>query len=364
VQQHLRAEFMQNQAVSGPTDGTKRRRRTAPRSPTIAASAALLGQAELGPGVRLAPGAVVRSHEGGVTLGAGSVLLENGVIVGTAEEPVRIGRKTFFGHRALVMGACVGDLSEIGNAAILMPGARLGCRVFLGEGTLVPPGAVIPDDAVVVGRPARVVRRVGPADIARLERLRDLDLSLPPDEVTPTRGRSSAGATMGKLYSYRGRSPRIAASAVLFDSAEITGDVTVGEGSIIGAGVKILGDSHGPVRIGARVQILENTVLHLLPDNELVIEDGVIVGPGATIHGCHIGAGSVVEPGAIVCDWSHIGRGCLVRAGALVKQRSSFGDGVVIGGFPASAVGALEGGPPEPLWALRGSELASLVRVR
>ena len=36
------------------------------------------------------------------------------------------------------------------------------------------------------------------------------------------------------------------------------------------------------------VQILENTVLHLLPDNELVIDDGTVVGPGAMIHGCHI----------------------------------------------------------------------------
>ena len=68
---------------------------------------------------------------------------------------------------------------------------------------------------------------------------------------------------MGRLYAYRNKTPRIADTAVLFDSAEITGDVMVGDGSIIGAGVKIIGDSHGPVRIGSRVQILENAVLHL-----------------------------------------------------------------------------------------------------
>ena len=39
---------------------------------------------------------------------------------------------------------------------------------------------------------------------------------------------------------------------------------------------------------GDDVQILENTVLHLLPDNELVIDGGTVVGPGAMIHGCHI----------------------------------------------------------------------------
>ena len=126
---------------------------------------------------------------------------------------------------------------------------------------------------------------------------------------------------------------------MLFDSAEITGDVVVGDGSIIGAGVKIIGDSHGPVRIGARVQILENTVLHLLPDNELVVEDDVVIGPGAMIHGCHLGAGTVVEPAAIVCDFSRVGAGSIVRAGACVKQRARFGDRAVLDGFPADQVG-------------------------
>jgi carbonic anhydrase/acetyltransferase-like protein (isoleucine patch superfamily) len=137
----------------------------------------------------------------------------------------------------------------------------------------------------------------------------------------------------------------------------------IGEGCIIGAGVKIIGDSHGPVRIGARVQILENTVLHLLPDNELILEDDVIVGPGAMIHGCHIGAGSVVEPGAIICDGSHLGRGCLVRAGSLVKQRDVFGDRAVVAGFPGTQVELLTAPPGLPAWALRRNDLASLVRL-
>ena len=92
---------------------------------------------------------------------------------------------------------------------------------------------------------------------------------------------------MAQLYDYRGIVPTIAPTAVLFESAEITGDVVIGERTVIGAGVKIIGDSHGPVRIGNDVQILENTVLHLLPDNRLVIEDGATIGPGAMIHAAH-----------------------------------------------------------------------------
>jgi len=315
----------------------------------IAASAAVLGSARMGEGALLAQGAVVRSSAGAVEIGAGSAVLENSVVIGTASMPVSIGRRTVFGHRCLVIGAALGDLCEIGNASVLMPGARLGSRVFLGEGTLVPPGMMLPDDAVAVGRPARVIRHASDDDLARLIVLRGGDLSLPPPTLTNvTREESSA---MGQLYAYRDILPTIDESAVLFTSAEITGDVVIGARTIIGAGVKIIGDSHGPVRIGRDVQILENTVLHLLPDNDLVLDDGVVIGPGAMIHGCRIGAGSVVEPGAIVCDHSVLGAGCIVRAGAVVKQRSEFGAGTEIDGFPAVEVGRVDGPPPRPSWA-------------
>jgi carbonic anhydrase/acetyltransferase-like protein (isoleucine patch superfamily) len=128
--------------------------------------------------------------------------------------------------------------------------------------------------------------------------------------------------------------------------------------------VKIIGDSHGPVRIGSRVQILENTVLHLLPDNELVIDDDAVIGPGAMIHGCHIGRGSIVEPGAIVCDGSVTGAESVVRAGACVKQRDRFGDRSILDGFPARLVGALTGPPPMPGWALPPDAVATLRKVQ
>jgi carbonic anhydrase/acetyltransferase-like protein (isoleucine patch superfamily) len=196
-------------------------------------------------------------------------------------------------------------------------------------------------------------------DLDRLRALRDGDLSVPPPSAVIVENREGKIA-MGQLYAYRGIVPTVAASAILFPTAEITGDVVIGKRSIIGAGVKIVGDSHGPVRIGSDVQILENTVLHLLPDNDLVIEDGVTVGPGAMIHGCRIGARSVIEPGAIVCDGSMLGPGCLVRAGAVVKQRSRFAAGTEIDGLPAVAVGPLSTPPGVPNWALPRESLRPL----
>lgn len=331
----------------GPADAALESEVDAPR---LAGSAVVVGLARFGERSLLAQGAVVRSHDTAVEIGTGSAVLENSVVIGTSGIPTRIGRRTVFGHRCLVLGATVGNLCEIGNASILMPGARVGDRVFLGEGTLVPSGMSLPDDVVAVGRPARIVRTASTEDMRRLAELREGDLSIPP-HTTIIIERTQEAATMGQLYAYRGIVPTVAASATLFPTAELTGDVVVGERTIIGAGVKIIGDSHGPVRIGNDVQILENTVLHLLPDNDLIIDDGVIVGPGSMIHGCKIGAGSVVEPGAIVCDHSVLGAGCLVRAGAVVKQRSRFDAGTEVDGFPAVAVGRLPGPIELPAWA-------------
>jgi carbonic anhydrase/acetyltransferase-like protein (isoleucine patch superfamily) len=317
----------------------------------LAPSAVVVGTALLGEGAYLAEGAVIRSDGGGVHIGAGTAVLENSVVVGNDTIPTTIGRRTVFGHRCMVVGAHVGDLCEIGNASKLMPGARIGDRVMLGEGTLVPAGMTLPSGVVAVGRPARVVRSLTRDDLDRLVGLRGGDLTLPPPTAI-TVEHIEGSIVMGQLYAYNDILPTIAASATLFPTAEITGDVVVGERTIIGAGVKIIGDSHGPVRIGADVQILENTVLHLLPDNELIIDDGAIVGPGAMIHGCHIGARSVIEPGAIVCDGSAVGTGCVVRAGAVVKQRSRFAAATDIDGFPAVEVGRFDAVPAVPSWAL------------
>ena len=173
--------------------------------PLLADSAVLVGAANLGEGSLLAQGAVVRSAGVSVALGTGSAVLENGVVVGNPTSPVDIGRRTVFGHRCLVIGASVGDLCEIGNASVLMPGAQVGDRVFLGEGTLVASGTKLPSDVVAVGRPARIVRSASADDMRRLAGLRDGDLSLPPPTAISVTGTQETA--MGHLYSYRGIVP-------------------------------------------------------------------------------------------------------------------------------------------------------------
>src|SRR5215813_5394341 len=332
--------------------------------PEIARSAVILGEVHVGAGAILAQGLVIRAHDAAVSIGNYSAILENGVVIGTPGHPVQVGQRTVFGHRATIVGAAIGDLCEIGNGAILMPGSRLGSGCILGEGTLVPADTVIPADSVLVGRPPHVIRSATDADRERLAVLRQHQTDLTDFPGTLLRGPMPAGEQMGTLYAYRDKTPVVGAGTVLFDSAEITGDVIIGTDSLIGAGVKIIGDSHGPVRIGSRVQILENTVLHLLPDNELIIEDDAVIGPGAMIHGCHIGRGSIVEPGAIVCDGSVVGAESVVRAGACVKQRDRFAGRSILDGFPAKLAGALTGPPSLPGWALPPADAAAMRKIQ
>jgi carbonic anhydrase/acetyltransferase-like protein (isoleucine patch superfamily) len=61
-------------------------------------------------------------------------------------------------------------------------------------------------------------------------------------------------------------------------------------------------------------------------------------------HGCHIGRGSIVEPGAIVCHGSVVGAESVVRAGACIKQCDRFGDRYILDGFPARLSGRIPAG--------------------
>ena len=109
--------------------------------PQIAGSAVVVGAARLGEGSLARPGRgrpLPRRRRCRSRHRVGGARELRGV--GNATIPTTIGRRSVFGHRCMVVGATVGDLCEIGNASVLMPGARLGDRVFLGEGTLVPAG--------------------------------------------------------------------------------------------------------------------------------------------------------------------------------------------------------------------------------
>lgn len=319
----------------------------------VESSSCVIGRVNLGVGTKIAQGTVLRSVDNSISIGTASMVLENSVLIGTPSSPLSVGSKTVFGHKCIAIGTSIGDLCEIGNGVTMLPGSKIGNMCIFGEGTIIPENVIIPDGSVVVGRPYKIIRKITEDDKNMIKRMRGNDISLVQGNTIMIDTLCKEGENMDKLHPYKDKYPQVADSAVLYGSAEVTGDVIIGENTYIGSGVKIIGDSHGPVRIGNNVQILENSVLHLLPDNELIIHDNVTIGPGCMIHGTTIGEGSVIESGAIVCDNSTLGKNTLVKSGTLVKQRSSFSDNAILEGYIAKEVGEVDGLLERPDWAIR-----------
>jgi len=139
------------------------------------------------------------------------------------------------------------------------------------------------------------------------------------------------------LYELDGVSPRIAPTAWVADSARIIGDVVLEDGASVWFGVVIRGDN-ATITIGRGSNIQDNSVLHTDAGLPMTIGPGVTVGHQVTLHGCQIGAGSLIGMGAVVLNDARIGERCLVGAGALVTEGKTFEDGSMIVGSPARAV--------------------------
>ena len=133
---------------------------------------------------------------------------------------------------------------------------------------------------------------------------------------------------------YRGRWPKIAASAYIDPDAIIIGDVAIGEHASIWPGVVIRGDVHW-IRIGARSNIQDGSVLHVMRDEApLEIGDGVTVGHGVVLHGCAIESRVLVGMGSILLNHVRIGAGCIIAAGTLVPERTVVAPSSLFMGHP------------------------------
>jgi len=115
--------------------------------------------------------------------------------------------------------------------------------------------------------------------------------------------------------------PRIAASAFVAASADIIGDVEVGENASIWFQVVLRGDV-APIRVGAKTNIQDGTIVHGFPGSPVTVGDWVTVGHRAVIHACTIEDHCLIGIGAIVLNNARIGEGSIVGAGALVVENA------------------------------------------
>jgi carbonic anhydrase/acetyltransferase-like protein (isoleucine patch superfamily) len=154
--------------------------------------------------------------------------------------------------------------------------------------------------------------------------------------------------------------PQIAESAWVADSAQVIGDVVLGEGASVWLGAVIRGDNTR-LQIGARTNIQDGAVLHSDVGKPLTLGDDVTIGHQAMLHGCTVGDGSLIGIQAVVLNGARIGKSCLVGAGAVVTEGKQFEDGWLILGAPAKAVRPLT---PEQLDGLARSAAGYVAKAR
>jgi carbonic anhydrase/acetyltransferase-like protein (isoleucine patch superfamily) len=137
------------------------------------------------------------------------------------------------------------------------------------------------------------------------------------------------------LRPYRGVMPKIASSAYIDLSAQVIGDVVIGERSSVWLNVSIRGDVNY-IRVGDETSIQDNTVLHVDHDvYPCVIGNRVTVGHAAVLHGCVVEDGALIGIGAIVLNGAKIGAGAVVAAGALVPEGMQVPAKSLVMGAPA-----------------------------
>ena len=153
------------------------------------------------------------------------------------------------------------------------------------------------------------------------------------------------------IYELDGVAPQVAASGWVADSAQVIGDVVLGEGASVWFGTVVRGDT-ARIAIGAGTNVQDASVLHADVGVPLVIGSNVTVGHQVMLHGCTIGDESLIGIGAVVLNGARIGKNCLVGAGSLVTEGKEFPDGSMILGSPARVVRQLT---PEQIEGLRQS---------
>ena len=134
---------------------------------------------------------------------------------------------------------------------------------------------------------------------------------------------------------YKGVVPTVAPDAFVDPSAQVIGDVVLGEASSLWMNVVVRGDVNY-IRVGARTNIQDGTIVHVMRDTHpTVIGEDVTIGHSATIHGCTIEDRVLVGMGAIVLNGARIGSDSIVAAGALVVEGAQVPPGSLVMGSPA-----------------------------
>lgn len=138
----------------------------------------------------------------------------------------------------------------------------------------------------------------------------------------------------GMLRPYQGTMPRVHASAFVDQSAQVIGDVEMGEESSVWMNAVVRGDVHW-IRIGRRSNVQDGTVVHVMnATHPTTIGDEVTIGHAAVVHGCTIGDRVLVGMGAILLNGVTVGEDSIVAAGTLLTEETTIPPRSLVMGSP------------------------------
>lgn len=128
--------------------------------PFIAPNASVMGNVTFGEDVSVWYGAVIRADVEAIIIGDRTNIQDTAVLHADPGDPTIIGNDVTIGHGAIVHGAIVGDGSLIGMRATILNKAKIGKNCIIGACALVTEGMQIPDNSLVMGIPAKVIRQI------------------------------------------------------------------------------------------------------------------------------------------------------------------------------------------------------------
>lgn len=136
----------------------------------VAETATVIGKVNLHENASVWPGAVLRGDNEPITIGTGSNVQEGAVLHTDPGFPLVVEPGVTIGHQAMLHGCTVKEGSLIGIQAVVLNGAVIGRNCLVAAGSVVTEGKVFPDNSLILGAPAKVVREMSEEDIERLRR--------------------------------------------------------------------------------------------------------------------------------------------------------------------------------------------------
>jgi carbonic anhydrase/acetyltransferase-like protein (isoleucine patch superfamily) len=135
----------------------------------VASSAEVIGDVHMAEGSSVWFGVVIRGDSETIRIGKGSNVQDLSMLHADEGVPLTIGENVTIGHQVMLHGCTIGNGSLIGIQAVVLNNAKIGKNCLVGAGSVVTEGKEFPDNALIIGSPAKVVRIMDEVQIARLQ---------------------------------------------------------------------------------------------------------------------------------------------------------------------------------------------------